>query len=79
MRQSGASSCISNGASGRNKEVEERRIENMLATTDKQAIPRAFGMTTKPRREPNVTNHGFPYQRYKSRKPRPTATKSATP
>jgi len=51
---------------------------NGLATTDKQGIERAFGTMTKPRRDQDVTNRGFPHQRYKPSKPRPTATKSPT-
>ena len=47
-----------------------------LATTDKQAIARAFGMTTILRWDRDVTNHGFPHQRYKSCKLRPTSTES---
>jgi len=48
----------------------------MLATTDKQAIARAFGMTTRLRRDRDVTTRGFPHQRYKSGKPRTTSTQS---
>ena len=44
-RQYGASSCSSNGASGQNREEDEGRIANGLATTDKLAIARAFGTT----------------------------------
>jgi len=43
---------------------------NGLATTDKQAIARAFGMTTIRRRDRAVTNRSFPHQRYKPSKPR---------
>jgi len=35
------------GASGRNREVDGGRIASGLATTDKLAIARAFGTTTK--------------------------------
>jgi len=36
------------GASGRNREGGRGRIANGLATTDKRAIARAFGTTTRP-------------------------------
>jgi len=55
-RQLGASFCSSNSASGQNQEVDEGRIANGLATTDKRAIARAFRTTTKPRRDRDVTN-----------------------
>jgi len=54
-------------------------IANGLATTDKQAIARAFGTTTKRRRDRDVTNRNFPHQRYKPGKPRPTSTEHPTP
>jgi len=76
--QLGASCCSSNGASGQNWEVGEGRIANRLATTDKQAIARAFGTTTKLRPDRDDTNRGFPHQRYKPSKPRPTSTESST-
>jgi len=50
-RQSGASCCSINGASGQNQEEGEGRIASGLATTDKQAIARASGMRTIPRRD----------------------------
>jgi len=67
------------GASGRNREGGRGRIANGLATTDKRAIARAFGTTTRLARDPDVTNRGFPHQRYKPSKPGPTLTKSPTP
>jgi len=51
---------------------------NRLATTDKRAIAGAFGMMTRLRGDRDVTNRGFPHQRYKPGKPRPTSTKSPT-
>jgi len=51
------------GASGRNQEGGRGRITSGLAITDKQAIARAFGTTTRPGRDRNVTNGGFPHQR----------------
>ena len=47
-----------------------------LATTNKQAIARPFVTMTIPRRDRDVSNPGFPLQRYKARKPRATATKN---
>ena len=35
------------GASGQNREVDGARIASGLATTDKRAIARTFGTTTK--------------------------------
>jgi len=67
------------GASRRILEEEGGRITSALATTDKQAIARAFGTMTLPRRDRDVTNRGFPHQRYKPSKPRPTSTKSPIP
>jgi len=67
------------GASGRNREGGKGRIASGLATTDKRAIARAFGMTTRLVRDRDVTNRGFPHQRYKPRKPGPTLTESPTP
>ena len=67
------------GASGRNREGGRGRIANGLATTDKRAIARAFETTTRPGRDRDVTNRGFPHQRYKPSKPGPTLTESPTP
>jgi len=67
------------GASGRNREGGGRRIANGLATSDKRAIARAFGTTTRPGRDRDVTNRGFPHQMYKASKPGPTSTESPTP
>jgi len=67
------------GASGRNREGGRGRIASRLATTDKRAIARAFGTTTRPGRDRDVTNRGFPHQRYKPGKPGPTLTESPTP
>ena len=50
-----------------------------LATTYKQAIARAFGKTSRPGRDRDVTNRGFPDQSYKPSKPRPTLPESPTP
>jgi len=47
-RAKGASFCSSQGASAQNLEAGEGRIVNRLAITDKQAIGRACGTTTKP-------------------------------
>ena len=47
-----------------------------LATTDKQAIARAFGTTALPRHDRYVTNRGFLHQRYKPSKRKPPSTKS---
>jgi len=52
---------------------------SLLATANKGAMVRAFGMTTRPWQDYNFTKSGFPHQRYKSRKPRPTSTKSPNP
>ena len=54
------------------------RIASGLATTDKRAIAMAFGTTTRLGRDRDVTNRGFPHQRYKPSKPRPTLTESLT-
>ena len=67
------------GASGRNREGGRGRITSGLATTDKRAIERACGTTTRPGRDRDVTNRGFPHQRYKPSKPGPTLTESPTP
>jgi len=67
------------GASGRNRERGRGRIASGLATTHKQAIERAFGTTTRPGQDRDVTNRGFPHQRYKPSKPGPTLTESPTP
>jgi len=67
------------GGSGRNREVGRRRIASGLATTDKLAISRAFGTTTRPGRDRDVNNRGFPHQRYKPSKPGPALTESPTP
>jgi len=67
------------GASGRNREGGRGRIASGLATTDKRAIARAFGMTTRPGRDGDVTNRGFPHPRYKLSKLGPTLTESPTP
>jgi len=67
------------GASGWNREGGRGRIANGLATTDKRAIASAFGTTTRPGRDRDVTNRGFPHQRYKPSKPGPTLTESPTP
>jgi len=67
------------GASGQNREGGRGRIASGLATTDKRAIARAFGTTTRPGRDRDVTNRGFPHQRYKPSKPGPTSTESPTP
>jgi len=48
------------GASGENQEAREGRIPNRLATTDKQPIARVFGIPTRPRRNRDVGNCGFP-------------------
>jgi len=44
-----------------------------MATIDKLAIARAFGLTMRPGQDPDVTNRGFSHQRYKPTKPRPTS------
>ena len=67
------------GASGRNREGGRGRIANGLATTNKRAIARAFGTTTRTGRDRDVTNRGFPHQRSKPSKPGPTLTESPTP
>ena len=67
------------GTSGQNREGGGGRIASGLATTDKRAIARAFGTPARPGRDRDVTNRGFPHQRYKPRKPRPTLTESPTP
>ena len=67
------------GASGRNQEGGSGRLTSGLATTDKQAIARALGMTMRPGRDPDVTNRGFPHHKYNPSKPGPTLTESPTP
>jgi len=67
------------GASGRNQEGGGGRLTSGLATTDKRAIARAFGTTTRLGQDCDVTNRGFPHQRYKPRKPGPTLTESPAP
>jgi len=49
-----------------------------LATTDQGPIARAFGTTTRPGRDRDVTSGGFPHQNYKPSKPGPTLTESPT-
>ena len=49
-----------------------------LAITDKWAIAKAFGTTTRPETDRDVTNRSFPHQRYKPSKRRPTSTESLT-
>jgi len=44
------------GDSGRNLEGGGARILSRLATTDKRAIARAFGTTTRLRQDRDVTN-----------------------
>jgi len=48
------------GASGRNREVGAGRIASGLATTDKQAIARSFGTTTKPSETVILLTEAFP-------------------
>jgi len=48
------------GASGWNWEVGGGRIASGLATTDKRAIARAFGMTTKPSETVMLLTEAFP-------------------
>jgi len=67
------------GASGQNGEGGGGRIASGLAATDKRAIARAFGTTTRLGQDRDVTNRGFPHQRYKPSKPGPTLTESPTP
>jgi len=67
------------GASGQNREGGGGRIANGLATADQRAIARAVGTTTRPGRDRDVTNRGFPHQRYKPSKPRLTSTEIPTP
>ena len=67
------------GASGRNREGGRGRIARGLATTDKRAIARADGTTTRPERDRDVTNRSFTHQRYKPSKPGPTLTECPTP
>jgi len=64
------------GASGQNREEGAGRIASGIATTDQQAIARAFGTTTIPKQDRDITNRGFPHQRYKPSKLRPTSTES---
>ena len=66
------------GASGRNREGGGGMITNGLATTNKRAIARAFGTTTRPGRDREVTSRGFPHQRYKPSKPGLTSGESPT-
>jgi len=66
-------------SSGGNWEWGGGRIASGLATANKRAIARAFGTTTRPGRDRDVTNGGFPYQRYKPGKSRPTSTERPTP
>jgi len=44
------------GASGQNREGGGGSIASGLATTDKRAISRAFGTTTRPGQDRDVTN-----------------------
>jgi len=55
-----------------------RKDRDQLATTNKRAIARAFEMPTRLARDRDVTNCGFPHQRHKPRKPRPTLTQGQT-
>jgi len=76
LGQKGARFCSSNGVSGQNRRAGELRIATRRATTDKKAIARAFGMITRPRCDRDVTNCGFPHQRYKPSNLRRTSTES---
>jgi len=49
-------------------------MANGLATTDKQAMARAFGTMTRLRRDGDVTDRGFIHQRYKPSKLKATST-----
>ena len=51
-----SAACTSNGASVRDRVVGRARIMSRLATTDKEAIGRVFGTTTRPRRDRDGTN-----------------------
>jgi len=66
-------------ASGENREGGGGMIAKGLATADKLAIARALGLMTRPGQDRDVTNRGFPHQRCKPSKPRPTSTVSPTP
>jgi len=48
-------------ASGRNREGGSGRIASEQARSGKRAIARAFGTTTRPERDREVTNQGFAY------------------
>ena len=52
---------------------------NELAPIDELAIARAFGTTTRPGRDRDLTNPGFPHERYMPSNPRPTSTESLRP
>jgi len=67
------------GASGRTREGDRGRMASALVITDKRAIARGFGKTTRPGRDLDMTNRGFPHHRYKPSKPGPTSTESPTP
>jgi len=47
------------GASGQNRGEGRGRIASGLATTDKQAIARAFGTTTRPGRDGDLLTEAF--------------------
>jgi len=59
------------GASGRNREVSRGRIASGLATTDPQAIARAFGATAKPSRTVMLLTEAFPIRGTSPAEPKP--------
>jgi len=59
------------GASGRNRERGRGRIANGLATTDKRAIARAFGMTAKPSETVMLLTGAFPIRGTSPAEPKP--------
>jgi len=67
------------GASGRNWEGGGGRIASGLATTDKRAIARAFGMTAKLSGTVMLLTEAFPIRGTSPAEPKPTSTESPDP
>jgi len=59
------------GASGRNREGGRGRIASRLATTDQQAIARAFGATARPSETVILLTEAFPIRGSSPAEPKP--------
>ena len=67
------------GASGRNRDGGGGRIGSGLATAKQTRHSKGFWDDDEQGRDRDVTNRGFPHQRYKPSEPGPTLTESPTP